>query len=59
MKITVDEERVFPTLGLVVKPGDSVEVPDEAFPGEQAPAPVVTSKKKIVEETVVNDGSAA
>lgn len=29
MKITVDDERVFPTLGIVAQPGDTVTVPSE------------------------------
>lgn len=29
MKIKVDDERVFPTLGIVAAPGDEVDVPVE------------------------------
>lgn len=64
MKIKVEDERYFPTLGILAQPGDEVDVPDSAFDRE---APVVaapsnvksTSAKAAQNETVVNDGSAA
>lgn len=37
MKITVDVDRVFPTLGITAQAGDEVDVPEDA--------PVVESKK--------------
>lgn len=53
-KVTVTEERYFPTLGILAQPGDEVDVPDEAFP-----APVLDSAPaKVKKEVVVNDGSA-
>lgn len=56
MKIKVEDERYFPTLGVVAKPGDEVDVPVEAFPAKT----VVDSKpsKTAKDETVVNNGSA-
>jgi len=48
MKITVTDERVFPTLGIIAQPGDTVEVPD---------TDVVVSKKTNAKE-VIADGTA-
>lgn len=66
MKITVENETYFPTLGVLVAKGDSVEIPDgDAFPAS-ALADTVVSKKKsdpvpagTSNEGVVNDGSAS
>lgn len=54
MKIKVEDERVFPTLGIVAQAGDEVDVPDDA--------PVVESKKakKAVDvKEGDDDGSAS
>ena len=50
MKITVTEERVFPTLGIIAQAGDTVEVPDDVV--------VVSSQKRNVKD-VIADGSAS
>ena len=50
-KITVTEERYFPTLSILAQPGDEVDVPDEAFP-----APVVESTTKTKKD-VTADGN--
>ncbi len=62
MKIKVEDERYFPTLGILAKPGDEVEIPEVDY-NLQAPvvAPVIDVKSNAVKsaknETVVNDGS--
>jgi hypothetical protein len=62
MKIRVEDERYFPTLGILAKPGDEVEIPDVDF-NLQPPvvAPVIDVKSIAVKtaknEMVVNDGS--
>lgn len=65
MKITVENETYFPTLGILAQKGDEVDIPEgDAF----APRSVtgnMTNKKKsetvpvgTMNEGVVNDGSA-
>lgn len=62
MKIKVEDERYFPTLGILAKPGDEVEIPDVDF-NLQPPVvtPVIDVKSIAVKtaknEMVVNDGS--
>lgn len=38
MKITVTEDREFPTLGIIAKAGDTVEIPDDDTPTDHSPA---------------------
>ena len=49
MKITVTEEHVFPTLGIIAQAGDTVELPDDV---------VVVSSKKLNAKDVIADGTA-
>jgi hypothetical protein len=53
MKIKVDDDRYFPTLGVWGNAGDEIEVPEEAFPSKG----VVDSKllKTAKNESVVTD----
>lgn len=50
MKVTVDDERVFPTLGIVAQPGDVVEVPSD-----DAPVAVKSSKAPKAADTKEGD----
>lgn len=47
-KITVEDERVFPTLGIIAQAGDIVEVPN--------PDAVTSSKSKAKPAEEVKDG---
>lgn len=51
-KITVTDERWFPTLGVLAKPGDEIDVPEEAFPAAVVESAPAKTKKDV------NDGSA-
>lgn len=45
MKIKVEDDRVFPTLGIVAKAGDKVTIPDEAVDAVvEIPAEAVDEK---------------
>lgn len=62
MKIKVEDERYFPTLGILAKPGDEVEIPDVDYNLQATVAvPVIDVKsnagKSAKNEMVVNDGS--
>jgi hypothetical protein len=62
VKIKVEDERYFPTLGILAKPGDEVEIPDIDFnlqPSVIVPDIGVKSVavKTAKNESVVNDGS--
>lgn len=46
MKITVDDERVFPSLGITAKAGDTVEIPE----------PEVTKTPKASKAATEKDG---
>lgn len=48
MKITVEDERVFPTLGIIAQAGDEVRLPEEVVVIE-------SSKTKKVSEVKVGD----
>lgn len=53
MKILVVDERYFPTLGIMARPGDEVEVPADAFASPKN----VDSKPSKAAKDEVNDGS--
>lgn len=55
MKITVHDERVFPTLGVLAAPGDEIELPDDTQ-AEQAGGVLPSPKKQSKKE--MSDGSA-
>ena len=54
MKITVDDERVFPTLGIVAQAGDEVDVPEESAVVDSKKA-----KKAVNVKEGDDDGSAS
>lgn len=65
MKITVENETYFPTLGILAQAGDAVEIPDgDAFALPVSTGSVASRKKSdpaptvASNESVVNDGSA-
>lgn len=55
MKITVTEERVFPTLGIIAQSGDVVDVPDEDAVVSKSAKP---SKTKSQQDEEIKDGDS-
>lgn len=49
MKIKVEDERVFPTLGIVAKPGDKVTIPVEVAADAVAETPAEADDTKVGE----------
>lgn len=56
MKITVTDERVFPTLGITAAAGDEVDVPDDVPTAPEAPTVIASRKKPATKE--LSDGPA-
>jgi hypothetical protein len=59
MKVKYDEDRYLPALGLLVKAGEEIEVPDDPF-GTPEPVTAVASPKKATktESVVSTDGDS-
>ena len=49
MKITVSDDRVFPTLGIEAKAGDKVTIPNEAVAETVVETPAEADDKKVGE----------